>query len=79
MVKFFKGGIILELAITKFWSSLNDIEVDYDIEFRGIRPNYPNIVMQAADGVQQILLSPGIRVEEVAPVISLKSSVLVLK
>lgn len=72
------GGLILEVVIAKYWANLGDIEIDYSLMFHGIKPDATNLTMQAADGLQQIDLRC-LRLEEISPVITLKSSVQVLK
>ncbi|XP_033232099.1 tripeptidyl-peptidase 2 isoform X2 [Belonocnema kinseyi] len=74
-----QGGIILEVAVAKYWANLGDIIIDYSIEFHGIRVLNGDLTMQAGDGYNRIELRSSLRNEEVVPSCSLKSSVQVLR
>lgn len=53
--------------------------IDYSIEFHGIRLISGNVIMQPGDGVNRLELRSSLRNEEIAPVISLKTTVQVVK
>lgn len=73
-----KGDYVLEVVIAKFWANLGDVELDYSLSLHGIKPDTTCVSMQAVDGLHQIELRC-LRAEEIAPVITLKSSVQVLR
>ncbi|KAJ8670647.1 hypothetical protein QAD02_001906 [Eretmocerus hayati] len=74
-----QGGLILEVAIAKYWANLGDILIDYTIEFHGIRLINGDLTMQFGDGIHRLELRSSLRNEEVVPNISLKHSVQVLR
>lgn len=74
-----EGGIILEVAVAKYWANLGDIFVDYSIEFHGLRMIGGGLTMQPGDGYHRIELRSSLRNEDVVPSCSLKSSVQVLR
>ncbi|XP_020282375.1 tripeptidyl-peptidase 2 isoform X2 [Pseudomyrmex gracilis] len=74
-----QGGLILEVVIAKYWANLGDMYIDYSIEFHGIRLISGNLIMQPGDGVNRLELRSSLRNEEIAPVISLKTTVQVVK
>uniref|UniRef100_A0ABD2WWK7 Tripeptidyl-peptidase 2 n=1 Tax=Trichogramma kaykai TaxID=54128 RepID=A0ABD2WWK7_9HYME len=74
-----QGGLILEVAIAKYWANLGDILIDYTIEFHGVRLLNGDLTMQSGDGIHRLELRSSLRSEEVVPVISLKHSVQVLR
>lgn len=75
----FQGGLILEVAIAKYWANLGEMYVDYTIEFHGIRVVNGDLAMHSADGINRLELKSSLRNEEVVPSISLKSTVQVLR
>lgn len=74
-----RGGLVLEVVVAKYWANLGDVPIDYSVSFHGVRPECPAITMQASDGIMSVELQSGLRNEEVAPTISLKNSVQVLR
>lgn len=73
-----KGGIILEVVVGKYWANIGDMEIDYSISFHGIHPENPQITMLAADGVYSLDVK-SLGNEDILPVVTLKSSVQILK
>lgn len=69
----------MEVVVAKFWSSLVHMLVDYEVEFRGAKPDHPAVTMLGSDGIHTIEISSGVRTEEIVPTVSLKTSVLVLR
>lgn len=76
---FFQGGLILEVVLAKYWANLGDMLVDYTIEFHGIQMINGNLTMQSGDGINRLEVRSSIRNEEIVPIITLKSSVQILK
>lgn len=74
-----QGGLILEVAIAKYWANLGDILIDYAIEFHGIRLINGDLTMQSGDGIHRLELRSSLRSEEVVPSVSLKHTVQVLR
>lgn len=73
-----KGGLVLEIVTAKYWSSLGDMEIDYSLQFFGVKPENPAITMYAVDGLYLMEIKT-LRSEEVHPCVTLKNSVQVLK
>ncbi|XP_067010836.2 tripeptidyl-peptidase 2 [Anabrus simplex] len=74
-----RGGLVLEVVVAKYWANLGDITVDYSLAFHGVKPEAAAITMQAADGILSVELRSGLRCEEVAPTVTLKNTVQVLR
>jgi len=74
-----QGGVILEVTLAKMWSSLNSMTVNFDVEFRGAKPDQNRLTMLGSDGVHCIEVSSGLSNEEIAPSVSLKTCVLVAR
>ncbi|XP_043288637.1 tripeptidyl-peptidase 2 isoform X2 [Venturia canescens] len=74
-----QGGLILEVAVAKYWANLGEILVDYSIEFHGIHVIDGNMTMQSGDGIHRLELRSSLRHEEVVPSITLKTAVQVLR
>lgn len=74
-----RGGLILELAIAKYWANLGDILLDYTLEFHGVRLINGDLTMQSGDGIHRLELRSSLRNEEIAPNIFLKHFVQVLR
>ncbi|XP_046818750.1 tripeptidyl-peptidase 2 isoform X1 [Vespa crabro] len=74
-----EGGLIVEVVIAKYWASLGDMLIDYSIEFHGIRIINGNLTMQSGDGINRLEIRSSLRIEEVVPCVTLKSSVQILK
>lgn len=70
---------MLEIALAKYWSSSSNIKLSYNLQFHGIVPHSESISMYHGMGLQQLTLSPGIKNEEIFPVVSLKHLITVLK
>lgn len=75
----FKGGVILEVVVAKYWANLGNIKVDYTIGFHGCRPGNSAVTMIHADGVHDIEIFSGLQKEEVSPNIQLKNIVSALR
>lgn len=69
---------MLEIVTAKYWSSLGDMEIDYSLQFFGVKPENPAITMYAVDGLYLMEIKT-LRSEEVHPCVTLKNSVQVLK
>lgn len=69
----------MEVVIAKYWASLGDMLIDYSIEFHGIRIINGNLTMQSGDGINRLEIRSSLRIEEVVPCVTLKSSVQILK
>ncbi|GLH08749.1 Tripeptidyl-peptidase 2 [Gryllus bimaculatus] len=74
-----KGGLVLEMVVAKYWANIGEVVVDYTLAFHGVRPEGSSVTMQGADGIMSIELRSGLRCEEIAPVITLKNTVQVLR
>ncbi|XP_058803991.1 tripeptidyl-peptidase 2 isoform X2 [Phymastichus coffea] len=74
-----QGGLILEVAIAKYWANLGDILIDYTMEFHGIRLINGDLTMQSGDGIHRLELRSSLRNEEITPNILLKNFVQVLR
>ncbi|EEB17144.1 tripeptidyl-peptidase, putative [Pediculus humanus corporis] len=74
-----KGGLVLEVVVAKYWANLGEITIDYSIEFHGVKPDNSVVTMQGADGIHSLELHSGVRLEEIAPAITLKNLVTVYR
>lgn len=74
-----KGGLVLEVVVAKWWASLGEVDIDYSLSFYGLKPDYPAITMHGGDGIMQVEVKSGLRHEDVAPTITLKNQVQVLR
>lgn len=69
----------LELCIAKWWANIGNLLINYSISFHGLHPNQQNIVMQGAESIHRIDVTSLLRYEEILPVVTLKSYVVVLR
>lgn len=74
-----QGGLVLEVVVAKYWANLGEVTLDYSIAFHGVKPESPSITMQGADGILSVELRSGLRSEEIAPVVTLKNTVQVIR
>ncbi|XP_071441524.1 tripeptidyl-peptidase 2 [Hetaerina americana] len=74
-----RGGVVLEVVVAKWWASLGKAWLDYSIEFHGLRPEHPVVSMHGGEGIMQVEVRSSLRHEDVAPAVSLKNQVLVLR
>jgi len=74
-----QGGLVLEVVVAKYWANFGEVTLDYSIAFHGVKPESPSVTMQGADGILSVELRSGLRSEEIAPVITLKNTVQVLR
>uniref|UniRef100_A0A8D8XL88 Tripeptidyl-peptidase 2 n=1 Tax=Cacopsylla melanoneura TaxID=428564 RepID=A0A8D8XL88_9HEMI len=71
---------ILEVTIAKFWTNLGDINISYRLSFRGCRPDMGNTLhLYQHDGVRRVEVNGGVQIEDISPILSLKSGVSILK
>ncbi|CAN8022247.1 unnamed protein product [Ixodes persulcatus] len=76
----------LELCLSKWWTNLGDVVVDYSLSFFGLKPEQPCLsmakyggVQRASDGVYRFDVMSHLKSEEVLPVATLKHHVAVLR
>uniref|UniRef100_V5IDQ3 Tripeptidyl-peptidase 2 n=2 Tax=Ixodes ricinus TaxID=34613 RepID=V5IDQ3_IXORI len=69
----------LELCLSKWWTNLGDVVVDYSLSFFGLKPEQPCLSMRASDGVYRFDVMSHLKCEEVLPVATLKHHVAVLR
>ncbi|KAG0430430.1 hypothetical protein HPB47_022708, partial [Ixodes persulcatus] len=69
----------LELCLSKWWTNLGDVVVDYSLSFFGLKPEQPCLSMRASDGVYRFDVMSHLKSEEVLPVATLKHHVAVLR
>uniref|UniRef100_A0A2R5LKX2 Tripeptidyl-peptidase 2 n=1 Tax=Ornithodoros turicata TaxID=34597 RepID=A0A2R5LKX2_9ACAR len=69
----------LEVCLSKWWSNLGEVLVDYRITFYGLKPDSQTFSMNASDGVYQFEVRSHLRSEDVLPAVSLKHHVMVLR
>lgn len=62
-----EGGRTLEVAIARNWSGLEDVEFEYEIRFRGLRPSSSTISMMGGAGVVPIDVTAPFRREHLEP------------
>jgi hypothetical protein len=74
-----QGGLVLEVVVAKYWANLGEVTLDYSLAFHGVKPESPSITMQGADGILSLELCSGLRSEEIAPVVTLKNTVQVVR
>lgn len=79
MTNIFQGGLILQVTLAKFWSSIGEMTLNYSIKFSGCRPSYPELVMNHAEGLYSFDLNPSLQTEEIQISAVLKNNVSVLK
>ncbi|XP_026676990.1 tripeptidyl-peptidase 2-like [Diaphorina citri] len=61
------GDSILEITIAKFWTNLGDINISYDVSFRGCRPDTGDILsLYQHEGVHRLELNGGVQIEEIS-------------
>lgn len=73
-----RGQVVLEVVVAKYWASLGDINISYSISFYGVKPNYPNLTLQAAEGISTVEITT-LQGEEISPSVTFKNSVQILK
>ncbi|KAK2143639.1 hypothetical protein LSH36_824g01029 [Paralvinella palmiformis] len=69
------GGYTLELTVAKWWASLGDVTVDYEITFHGLKPDSSKYIMHAGGGILRMDVKSVIKHEDISPSISLKTLV----
>lgn len=74
-----QGGLVLEVVVAKYWANLGEVVLDYSLAFHGVKSESPSITMQGADGILSLELRSGLRSEEIAPVVTLKNTVQVIR
>uniref|UniRef100_A0A0A9YF50 Tripeptidyl-peptidase 2 n=2 Tax=Lygus hesperus TaxID=30085 RepID=A0A0A9YF50_LYGHE len=74
-----KGGVVMEFVAAKFWSDQVESVLDYSISFHGCSPEGNDFTMHHAQGIASFEIIGGHQMEEIAPQISLKHNVIVLK
>ncbi|XP_065200491.1 tripeptidyl-peptidase 2 isoform X2 [Planococcus citri] len=74
-----KGGLILQVTLAKFWSSLGEMRVNYSVHFSGCHPNPSELTMSHSEGLYRFDLYPSLQTEEVQVNASLKNNVTVIK
>ncbi|XP_021931036.1 tripeptidyl-peptidase 2 [Zootermopsis nevadensis] len=74
-----RGGLVLEVVVAKYWANLGEVVLDYSLAFHGVKSESPSITMQGADGILSLELRSGLRSEEIAPVVTLKNTVQVIR
>ncbi|XP_037050800.1 tripeptidyl-peptidase 2 isoform X2 [Bradysia coprophila] len=72
-----EGDNVLEVCIAKYWSNAGETDLNFKIEFHGIKSNGLH-TMHSANGIHRIDLTT-LTTEDVQPSIQLKSAVMVLK
>ena len=71
-----KGGLVMELCLTKWWASLGTVQVSYSVTFRGVVSSKGHALsMHPGEGVMRLDLQSNLGNEEIAPVVSLKHQV----
>lgn len=73
-----RGGLVLEVVVTKYWADLGEVTLSYSLTFFGAKPNQPILTMHAANGIHCVEVS-SLRGEDIQPNIVLKHSVQVLR
>nr|XP_018903272.1 PREDICTED: tripeptidyl-peptidase 2 [Bemisia tabaci] len=73
-----QGGIVLEIAIAKFWSEEGNFSLNFSVQFFGARPNQSSITMHHADGIHSVMVQSNVR-EDIAPSVKLNHNVSVLR
>lgn len=73
-----KGDVVLEVVIAKYWANVGEAKLDYTISFHGVKPSEPSITMVGANGIHALEVR-SLQGEEMAPSLSLKHSVQILK
>ncbi|CAB0004044.1 unnamed protein product [Nesidiocoris tenuis] len=74
-----KGGVVMEFVVAKFWSDQMTSVADYSISFGGCGPEASDVTMHHAQGIASLDIISGPQLEEIAPQVSLKHNVIVLK
>lgn len=69
----------MEFVAAKFWSDQVESVLDYSISFHGCAPEGNELSMHHAQGVATFDIVGGHQLEEIAPQITLKHSVIILK
>lgn len=73
-----KGDLILEVVVAKYWANLGEANVDYNISFHGVKPSDRSVTILGANGIHSVEVK-SLQGEEIAPSVSLKYSVQILK
>lgn len=73
-----QGNKTLEVVIAKYWANIGSIEVQYSINFFGVKPNQGSVTMIAADGVHNVHVTT-LQGEDIQPVVTLKNAVQILR
>lgn len=74
-----QAGLILEVTIAKFWSSLGEMNLNYSVQFAGCRPYVPEFVMQHGTGLYATDIKPSWQTEEIQFNAQLKNNITILK
>ncbi len=65
------GGRTLELCLGQYWSSLGNGKYEFELEFHGVRPSDPNLVLDGGQISGRLDVSAPFREESVSPSASL--------
>ncbi|XP_014239284.1 tripeptidyl-peptidase 2 isoform X2 [Cimex lectularius] len=74
-----KGGITMELVLSKYWSEQYENTINYSIQFFGCPLESNEVTMHHSHAIHQLEILGGLQVEEISPAISLKFNVITLK
>jgi len=69
-----KGGQTVELCIARWWNNTGKLDVDWKLQFRGLKPKTSPIVIHASEGINKLEMESLMR-EEAQPVVELKQMV----
>lgn len=73
------GGHTIEVVIAKYWANIGEMNMDYVIEFRGLKTDFGScLTFHGAEGMQSVTLT-SLRREDVCPNVTFKYSEPVLR
>jgi len=69
-----KGGQTLELCIARYWNNFGKLDIEWGVQFRGLKPTTNPIVIHASEGINRFEMT-SLQREEAQPQVEFKQMV----
>eukprot|EP00058_Branchiostoma_floridae_P017807 XP_002603296.1 hypothetical protein BRAFLDRAFT_119705 [Branchiostoma floridae] len=68
-------GVTVEVCLARWWASLGEVNVNYNVTFHGLQPSVTTLNLHAADGITRVDVKSPLKHEDVQPSIKLEHGV----